>query len=179
MSTICRETSGLYRELLGSDYERLSPALRAFHDRPTASCAGTGCVTRAPGWINNCLATLLGLPPSIRRTRVRLEVCRQAAGERWGRSFGRHRLDTIQRRGRGLLLERAGPITFGLRVCVRGGGLTFRTRRTWLLGIPCPQAFSPTVDADVTPRNFGWNVCVRIGLAWRGQILEYEVEVTP
>ena len=61
--------------------------------------------------------------------------------EKWVRSFGKFKMATWQWAWRDLLLERSGPVTFGIHLEVVDEGTRFITRRVWLLGIPLPILF--------------------------------------
>jgi hypothetical protein len=170
----------LYANLLGKDFRRLCPALRRFHGCAHGGVAtGIFRVTRGRGWLRSLLATIAALPPAGDAVAVTLRVTARGGGELWDRSFGAHRLATRQAAWRDLLLEYAGPVCFGLEPSVRGGGLRFRTRRVWVLGLPVPFRLAPTVDAALVPGGDGWSVRVRARVPVLGELLSYEGKVDP
>ena len=170
----------LYQRILGERFDALDPVLRRFHSSETRA-AGRGLfrVVHHPGWVRKLLLAVLRFPAKGDGVEVRLEVTPSESGERWVRSFAGRPLVTWQSAGRGLLMERAGPLCFGLAVEVVAGGLTFRTRRTWMLGVPLPGWLAPRVEADVAPAGEAWNVAVRLALPLVGRLLDYEGEVVP
>lgn len=170
----------LYQRVLGERFDALHPVLRRFHSSET-HIAGRGLfrVVHHPGWLRKLLLVVLRFPKAGEAIEVRLEVSPSASGERSVRSFAGRPLVTRQTAEGGLLMERVGPLCFGLAVEVVGGGLTFRTRRTWMLGVPLPTWFAPSVEADVVPNGEAWGVAVRLALPLVGRLLDYEGEVVP
>ena len=170
----------LYQRVLGERFDALHPVLRRFHSSETR-IGGRGLfrVVHHPGWVRKFFLVVLRFPKKGEAVEVLLEVTPSAAGERWVRAFAGRPLVTRQSAEGGLLMERAGPLCFGLAVEVVDGGLTFRTRRTWMLGVPLPSRFAPRVEADVVPRGETWNVAVRLTLPLVGRLLDYEGEVVP
>ncbi len=169
----------LYPRLLGEGFAGLHPSLREFHAaRRGAEAAGVFRVTRPRGRLRNLLANSIGLPPAGEVVPLLLKVTPRGSGERWERSFGGHRLDSVQAARQGLLTETAGPASFDLAVTVRNGGMRFRTRRVWVLGIPVPRGWGPSVEAEAASREGGWSVRVRLRLPLLGELLSYEGHVS-
>ena len=170
----------LYQRVLGERFDALHPVLRRFHSSETHIVGrGPFRVVHHPGWFRRMLLFVLRFPIKGEAVEVRLEVSPSDAGERWVRAFPGRPLVTRQTAEGGLLMERGGPLCFGLAVEVVDGGLTFRTRRTWMLGVPLPGWFAPRVDVDVVPSAEAWNVAVRLTLPLVGRLLDYEGEVVP
>lgn len=169
----------MYVEDLGTDLDRLDPLLREFHR--TVPNRGTGelAVERSPQLIGRLLATLAGLPQTAEQVLVDLEVSAIAGGERWVRSFNGKPLVTTQRLWRSLLLETGGPLTFGFRLVVEGGGMRFDQQRTWFMGIPLPKLLAPRVSAVATPAAGGWHIDVRMALPLIGPMIRYHGIMVP
>ena len=78
---------------------------------------------------------------------VSVTFARDGAGETWVRRFGRHAFGSHHAsrggRWRHLLVERFGPLSFGIALVVEGGRLHFVVRRWALLGLPLPQWLAP------------------------------------
>ena len=170
----------LYQRVLGERFDALHPVLRRFHSSETP-IVGRGLfrVVHHPGWLRKMLLFVLRFPKKGEAVEVRLEVTPSEAGEHWVRAFPGRPLVTRQTAEAGLLMERGGPLCFGLAVEVVAGGLTFRTCRTWMLGVPLPSWFAPRVDVDVVPSAEAWTVAVRLALPLVGRLLDYEGEMVP
>jgi hypothetical protein len=95
------------------------------------------------------------------------------------RAFPGWRFVTLQTAGRGLLLERDGPATFGFALDVVDGAMTFETKEFRLLGVPLPSWAAPSVRAVATGSEAGWTVTVRLTLPFVGDLMEYHGEVVP
>ena len=170
----------LYQRVLGTRFGDLHPVLSRFHSSEVR-IAGRGLfrVVYHPGWFRRMLLFATPFPPAGDGIEVMLEVSPTGVGERWVRSFAGRPLVTWQTHRGDLLLERGGPLCFGLVLDVVAGGMTFRTRRTWFLGVPLPRWMAPTVEAEAIPNGEAWNVAVRLTLPLVGRLLDYEGEVIP
>ncbi len=168
----------LYERLLGEDFARLDPALQEFHRLSSARGSGQFSVVRPRGFWISLLGRLLGLPPPGAGVALRLDVEATPTGEIWRRWFGEHKVVTVQRLWRDLLIEAGGPVQLGMRVQVRHGGMTMRSIRAWLAGVPLPRWLSPSAIAVVLPAGAGWLVRVRIRLPVIGEVTRYEGKVT-
>ena len=169
----------MYRRVLGTDFDRLDPLLQAFHRTVPNQGLGQLAVERSPRLIGRLLATFAGLPQTAERVLVDLDVTAIAGGERWVRSFNGRPLVTTQRPWRDLLLESGGPLTFGFRLVVEGGGMRFDQHRTWFLGIPLPKLLAPRVSAVVTPAAGGWHIDVRMAAPLIGPMIRYHGIIVP
>jgi hypothetical protein len=165
----------LYRRVLGERFDDLHPVLRRFHSSETAvSGLGRFRMVHHPGWFRKALLVALRFPHAGEAVELKLEVSPTEDGERWVRAFPGRPLVTVQTARGDLLIERGGPMRFGLAVEVVGGGMTFRTRRAWFLGVPLPRRLAPDVAVER-----GWNVAVRLTMPLVGRLLDYEGEVVP
>lgn len=174
------DVATLYQRVLGNRFADLHPVLRRFHSCPTGGTgAGRFAVIRYPGLLRRFLAFVLRLPSPGRDIATTLEVTATSTGERWVRTFGRTTLVTRQTVAGGLLIEYAGPMSFGLVVEVVAGGMVMRTRHVWCLGLPLFRCVAPSVEATVVPAEQGWSVVVRLVLPLIGPLMEYRGDVVP
>jgi hypothetical protein len=172
--------SSLYRRVLGERYPQLHPLLQEFHDRPEGKAEGVFRIVRPPQLLKRLLGALLRMPAAAENvpTTLSVEVLSNGA-EKWVRSFGKFRMATRQWSWRDLLLERSGPITFGIHLESVDGGTQFITRRVWLLGVPLPLILAPKVVALETPVPGGWHAKVQLSFPLIGEMLGYEGEIYP
>src|SRR4051794_1186451 len=104
----------LYPGLLGPAFDAPPPALRHFPDAETEWRGRAPFrITRGSGLLRNLVAGLGRLPRAGEAVPMRLRVVAEGDGERWIRDFGGHRLESVQRAWRGLLIESFGPVTLG------------------------------------------------------------------
>ena len=170
----------LYRRVLDDRYRQLHPLLQEFHERPRGRAEGNFRIIRPPQRFNRLLGSLLGMPAAAENVPTILTVERLENGaESWVRSFGNFRMATWQWSWRDLLLERSGPVTFGIQLEIVDGGTRFITRRVWLLGIPLPLIVAPKVLAVETPIPGGWHAKVQLRFPLIGEMLGYEGEIYP
>ncbi len=174
------EQHSLYRRVLVEHYEQLHPLLQEFHDRPAGNAEGTFRIIRPPQFYKRLLGALLGMPAAAENVPTTLTVEILGNGsEKWIRSFGKFKMATWQWSWRGLLMERSGPVTFGIHLKIVDGGTRFITQRVWLLGIPVPLILAPKVLAVETPVPGGWHAKVQLSFPLIGEMLGYEGEIYP
>ena len=170
----------LYRRVLGDRHQQLDPVLQEFHDRREAKAVGNFRFTRPPNLFKRLLGALLGMPAAAENVPTTLNVEVLVDGtEKWVRCFGPFKMATWQWSWRDLLLERSGPVTFGIHIEIVDGGTHFTTRRVWLLGIPLPLLLAPSVLALETPVPGGWHAKVRLSFPLMGEMLGYEGDIYP
>lgn len=169
----------LYQRVLGAKFDELHPVLRRFHSSSRGGGQGRFRVTHFPGRLRTLLIRLMRLPAAGDNVPVELVVTPHGTGELWARHFPGWPFVTIQTAGRGLLLERDGPIAFGFALDVVAGGMTFTTREFRVLGVPLPSWAAPSVSAVVVPNEAGWTVTVRMSVPIVGSLMEYHGEVVP
>jgi hypothetical protein len=170
----------LYRRILAERYPQLHPLLQEFHDLPGGNAEGTFRIIRPPQLFKRLLGALLGMPAAAENVPTSLSVeVFDNGSEQWVRSFGKFRMATWQWSWQNLLLERSGPVTFGIHVEIVDGGTQFITRRVWLLGIPLPLCCAPSVQAIETPVPGGWHATVQLSFPLIGEMLGYEGEIFP
>ena len=170
----------LYRRVLGSEFARLAPALRQFHDCELGGkAAGRMTIEHGSGWIARVLAWLLRLPPAMKDGPVTLAVSASDSVERWDRAFGSRRLITRQWQRGALLVESLGLVAIGFAATVENETLRLATRRVWCCGVPVPTWLGPGTTALATPDGDGWLIDVHVAGPLVGTILRYRGKVTP
>jgi hypothetical protein len=159
----------LYRSVLGESFGLLPAELQRFHDQPDGV---QGCgeleVRRGPGRLRGWLASLLGLPAAASRVPVTLEIRVEGGRERWIRHFGGHRLETVQWKREGLLVEAAGPLRFALELEAVPTGLRYESCGAWLFGLRLPRLLVPRITATEMVR-VGREI--HIGVSVRGPLV--------
>ncbi len=143
----------LYRRLLGAAWDHLPGTVRALHDGDagTAFAEGRADIARGPHPVARAVAWAFGFPPAGVDVPVSVSFERTRAGETWTRRFGRHAFRSHHAarggRWRHLLVERFGPVSFGIALVVEDGRLHFVVRRWALLGLPLPLRLAPVSRA--------------------------------
>lgn len=164
----------LYRRVMGADFERLGPVLRAFHAAETPiEVRGTFSVERGPSPVGNWLADRAGFPRARAEVPVHLRVTPDDGGETWARSFEQETMTSRQWRAGGRLAERFGPITLFLAPRADGASLEIVDVRATLLGLPLPPPLSPRVVARGTDEAGGVGLSVRLALPLLGLLVHY------
>jgi hypothetical protein len=167
--------TSLYRRILGPAFDTLPRSLRQFHDVETEWRGRASFrVTRGGGRLGNLVANLGGLPPAGEDVAVRLRVVREGDGERWVRDFGGHRLESVQRMWRGLLVESLGPVTLGFRLVAEPPALRLVPARAWVLGVPWPLALAPRGSGVEVGRDDGCAIVARAEAPLLGLLVRYE-----
>jgi len=145
----------IYRALLEADFEKLPPALRAFHSAPGKRCAAGTMIVRHQSAF---LAWLVGFPSAGERVPMRLDVAATDEEEVWTRWFGGVARSSTQRVENGLLMETVGPVRIGFQIQVCEKGMQFHSRHAWFWGIPVPLQ----IEASACGGDSSWEVEVKV-----------------
>ncbi|HEX5183775.1 MAG TPA: DUF4166 domain-containing protein [Allosphingosinicella sp.] len=165
----------LYARLLGADFDRLPPAVRALHDlNGDGGAAGEGTVARGRGWLARAIGHLMGFPPA--GTWPLYVAFRERNGvETWTRDFGGHRFASALRAVRGgLIEERFGPLRFAFALPAGPEGLEMHLRRWSAFRLPMPRVLAPSISArewQDEARRFRFDVAVALPLI--GEVVRY------
>jgi Domain of unknown function (DUF4166) len=171
---------GLYRRLLGRDFDRLPEALRRFHDTAGGgSGSGVFRVQRSARALARAVARVLRLPPEGDHVTVALRVTAEEERELWERTFGTHRLCTTQWLEGGRLIEGIGAVKLAFDVAADERGMRFRSVGFAWLGIPVPQRLAVEVEAEVRGFDAHWEVAVVVRGPRLGVITSYQGRITP
>ena len=170
----------LHQRVLGESFQRLPPALRAFHGRRQGGRAsGRFELVRASGWLRGAAAWAMRLAPAGSDVPTRLDVVVEGDRERWIRRFADHHMITVQHEHCGLLAEDFGHMRFMFQLSGDESGLRFVLRRVRLCGFPLPLWLAPRVSATVAGEPHGWHVDARIGAPLLGTLLRYQGSLRP
>jgi predicted dinucleotide-binding enzyme len=163
----------LYRRVLGESFAELSPVLQRIHDPGRQSFArGRAAVTRGRSLLARIAAVVVGMPPE---GGYPLHVTMDAGGtgERWTRSFGRHRFASHLSARNGRLIERFGALRFHFDLPVENGGLSMVLRRWSVLGLPMPLALGPQIKAREWEEAGRFHLDVAVSLPIAGLVVRY------
>lgn len=94
-------------------------------------------------------------------------------GERWTRMFADHAMPSQLWDANGLLREKLGLTTFGFRLDVHDGELTWRVERVSALGIRLPARMFRGVVARESERDGRYRFDVRAELPIVGLLVHY------
>ncbi len=148
--------------------------MRTFHDAPQVGRGlGSFRVERPAGRLPRVLGDLLGFPPAGEEVAVVLQVEIEGKRERWMRSFGGHRLVTVQEAEEQRLVERFGAVSLVYRLGVEEGALVYDLVGMRLFGVPIPRLLSPLDRTAERSTQDGWEVTVRISIPVLGELLRY------
>ncbi len=172
----------LYPQLLGSDWGKLSPLMRAMHvTRGPISARGTFEVHKAVGWWASCLRRFSRLPPPGRDVPTRLVITQEDGQEVWCRSFGTTRMLTKQRlHAPGVMAERVGCMEFRIRVAREHQGIRYcqvgAALRLGPFKVPLPAMLAPQVEGTEQPAASVGGAQVRIAIRAPigGRLIAYE-----
>lgn len=168
----------LFRDLLGDAFALLPRPVRDLHDAVgTVVAVGRCSVVRGQGLLAYAVGALFAFPPEGEAMPVTVTIERTPTGERWRRNFAGWTIATRLALGRGsaagMLIERFGPVAFGLEVPGGPEGVFLAARRWWLCGVPMPRALCPLVAACEVARDGRFFFDVDIRLPWLGRLIHY------
>lgn len=142
-------TMPLYQRVMGAEFARLAPAVRAFH-----SLAGTHVLH---GWVETdppastaarMLAWCLGAPQRAQRGPLRFELAADGTSELWTRHFPGKTMRSRLSTGASRIVEQLGPARLTFELARSESGLRMHLLRLQFLRIPCPRWLMPQVLAE-------------------------------
>ncbi|MFE8584372.1 DUF4166 domain-containing protein [Sphingomonas sp. NCPPB 2930] len=167
-------TQPLFRRLLGSTINDLSPVLRDAHDsRMDQRWRGVAQVETHPNPLARLLCLMMRLPAPGTAIPVTVQFERRGSAEHWHRDFaGRRYHSTLVERD-GLMIERMGMATNIFRVSVEDGALRLDLIGFRFLGVPLPSTLRPHCHAREHGNDGCYVLDVPVDLWPFGRIIRY------
>ena len=174
----------LYRQILGSAFERLDDAVQTLHDtNENRAWSGQAQCFGASNPMAAVVGRLFGFPPKAKTCPVTVTFTLKDGAETWTRNFGGQTFSSVQYAGEGrnarLLMERFGPITAALAVTVENGRLQLVPRRWFFLGLPLPKWALPKPENYEYETDGRFHFDVTIAAPLIGRIASYKGSLTP
>jgi hypothetical protein len=169
----------LYARVMGSDFERLPPALQDIHgvlrDR---GAFGRAVVERGTHPIAQLVAKIMRFPAAGEHD-VHVHFSEEAGVERWTREFGGSRFSSTLRAEGNHLVERFGPLRFIFSLSTSDGGLAMEITG-WRLGsIRLPNFLAPRSPAREWEAEGLFHFDVPIDLPLIGRVVRYRGWINP
>lgn len=169
----------LYQRLLGAAWEQLPEQIRAMHDvRDTMTAEGTAQVERGTHPLARLVASLIGFPEAAEDVPVQVRFNVDHGREVWQRNFAGKTFASIQSEGTGrfrhLLMERFGPLLFGIGLVLDQQKLHLVVRSWSLFGIPLPRFLAPTGETYEHVMDGVFHFHVHISHPLTGLIVRYQ-----
>jgi len=173
------EAAPLFRRVLGDAWQHVPETVRALHaERGRHWWEGRGTVERGNGLLARLCAAVMRFPRAAASVPVRVEIAPRGRGVQWRRTFGTRSFASELSAGTGhferLVVERFGPLAFGIALVPEDGTLRYVVRRWSAFGIPMPSRWAPggaTREFDDGGR-FGFDVEISHSLT--GLIVRYK-----
>lgn len=169
----------LYGRILGKAWDDLPPKIQAMHENIEDSEAkGLAIVTRGKSPLARVVAKIIGFPEVGMDIPVHVKFTKQNCVETWTRAFAGNSFSSIQFEGqgrsKGLLMERFGPLTFGLALVPEEYGILRLVLREWrFLGLKLPLWLGPRSDSYEQEKNGAFTFYVDISHPLTGKIVNY------
>ncbi len=163
----------LYARVMGADFARLSPQVRAMHGiLRDGGATGEAHVEGAANPVAACIARIIGFPrPGHHSLHVHFQ---EADGsERWIRDFSGRRFQSQFSQRDGWLVERFGPFRFAFDLVGDAHGLRMVMQRWWIGPMPLPKWLAPRSTAQEWEEEGRFRFDVRIALPLIGRLVHY------
>ena len=172
---------GVFRQLLGTAFDTLPPALRALHAIDGhARFVGVAQVQRGTHPLAVLCAICTRLPPSGRDVPVTIDFTADAQCETWQRRFGDARMSSHLRAQGGELVERLGLLQFRFALSVVDDAIHWRLAGARLFGVlPLPSTWFAGVRCVERARNGRYEFLAEAALPLIGPVMRYEGWLAP
>lgn len=169
----------LYRQILGSTFDRLPEKVRELHDSSEVRrWKGSAKVERGKGPFAAIVASVFGFPKRAEAVPVQVDFHPDSSGELWTRTFGGKSFSSHQSLGTGrnsqLIVERFGGIKVALAAVIETDRLMLIPRRWSAFGIPLWNFLLPKGNIFETERDGQFNFDVELALPLFGLIVSYK-----
>jgi hypothetical protein len=173
-------SASLYEGILGPAWSSIAESVRSLHsDAGRTRITGQMQVHAAQSTAGRFLCAVGGLPRSSGIVGGDLIVEASPTVERWHRSIGAWRSESVQTANEGLLTERIGMLDLGFVLSEDSGGIRYTQTSAHLsffgLRFPLPRFAAPRVAVLERPASDGRTVIVDVALSVPlvGTILRY------
>ncbi|MBY5520217.1 SDR family oxidoreductase [Rhizobium leguminosarum] len=167
----------LYRQILGSAWDQLPPAISALHAGGARVASGRARIERGGGLLVRIVAGVIGFPRAGEDVPVTVRFAADGDKEIWTRDFGGTVFRSWQVEGKGrdrhLLAEVFGPFRVLMALVPDGGKLRLVVRGWRFCGIPLPMFLAPGGDTYEEERDGRFHFHVEIGGRLTGLVVRY------
>ncbi|MGI9463363.1 MAG: DUF4166 domain-containing protein, partial [Aestuariivirgaceae bacterium] len=174
----------VYRRVLESHYNDLAEPLQQLHDvSGSHAYRGSSRVDRGSNPLAQLLASIMGFPGAGQDVPVEVELSVKNRVETWVRRFNGKVFASTQEFGvgryEGLVVERFGPMAFGLALVEEDTQLHLLMRRWDIFGIAMPVMLAPRIVAFEHAARDRFNFSVNLSLPLIGLIVAYRGWLVP
>ncbi|MBY3363697.1 SDR family oxidoreductase [Rhizobium laguerreae] len=167
----------LYRQILGSAWAQLPPAISALHAGVARVASGRARIERGGGLLARIVARVIGFPRAGEDVPVTVRFAVDGDKEIWTRDFGGKIFRSIQLEGKGrdqhLLAEVFGPFRVLMALVPDGEKLRLVVRGWRFCGIPLPLFLAPGGDTYEEERDGRFHFHVEISGRLTGLVVRY------
>lgn len=174
-------TAPIFKQVLGTDFERLPIAVRATHVTTDAShWRGQASVTRGRGVWAGFLGWLFGFPAASESVEVEVIKTRTTKGETWVRRFGPSRFKSRLAATPDGMTESFGLFSFLLGLRVDKNALHYPVRSGRFGPLPLPRVLLPISAAREYERDGRFHFDVKLHAPFTGGLLvHYQGDLKP
>lgn len=160
--------------LLGRDFDRLAPVVRAVHCGRSLTLQGSADVTRGRGVIAQLLCKCGRLARTQVRAHTRVEISVRGEREVWRRHFGKSPvMQSVLSSRDGALCERFGPLALHFELAADNGAVVWRPLRASLFAIPIPRRWLAAIRAQTGEHEGRYWFEVLVAFPGVGKVIEY------
>jgi hypothetical protein len=166
--------ASLFAQAMGPSYQRLHPAVRAFHDlQGQVVLPGSVHMEGPENWAGRVLARLMGTPRASGQGSMRFVLDSQPTRQVWLREFPGTRMRSTMRLQGGALVETLGPTRLTFDLQESEGSLVMQVRAMRFLGVWCPRWLWPRITAREHGQDGELHFRIEAGLPLVGRVAGY------
>jgi len=170
----------LYARVMGEDFARLPPAVRALHlVHGDLAASGMAEVIRGTNVLARLIGRVMGFPSAAAQVPVSVWMREEGGVETWRRDFGGICFESRLARRGSLLVERFGAISFAMALKREPDGLSMPFRHWGIGPVPMPRFLLPRGTAREYEADGRVHFDVPIALPLIGPVIHYKGWLKP
>lgn len=165
----------LYEELLGEDYNNLSPLIQKMHRYEKAkTLTGQVDIVRGKSFVAKFLNFAMMLPKEQNNAKLNIGFSQENNKEKWSRQFGDDSFSSLQFKEKNFMVEEMGVMKMYFDVFEEEGSVCTRLKESRVFGIKIPKYFTVNILSQAKEENGKIKFSVEVRTFSRDLVIAYD-----
>lgn len=165
----------LYEELLGEDYNKLSPLIQKMHCyKKSKILTGQVDMVRGKSFITKFMNLVMMLPKEQNNATLSIGFSQENNKEKWSRQFGDDSFSSLQFKEEDFMVEEMGVMKMYFDVFEEEGSICTRLKESRVLGIKIPKYFTVNILSQAKEEKGKIKFSVEVRTFSRNLVIAYD-----